>query len=375
MTVWSDLQTIANNFASNDAALAKLLAGSPPPIGNRSYLVGTPPAPTPQEVAAGLTNTVLFDDFLDPSTVDFGWAFDPTKSIWMFQPWRWQTDELGSISNSIAVVNSCLNLTRDYLDYPDGGILCTLSSQGRPASPPSAPTPVPYLGPPVGVSFKGSQSVTYRVSCNPGGAEAFPPSWPAGWRMSRQQMLYGIGEDKGIAGVAPYSCSGPPQPQHIEIDDFEWMPAGMAPPYYPTSLFSVRHWLSTGTNPPCTWGWDVQKSTRAAATSQPGSEQTTLDLAAFNIVQTIYKSALDSVDGVGSLDWYVLAGGSSPLNNGQWLHLTDCGITWKTGDGSPWNLLDQLSFYLILGCGRGYPASFDYVCVRQLPGSNGVILN
>lgn len=372
MTTLTDVQNALRVVQADLTAIQQTIAAAiaiTPPSPSR-YVASGAPDPSPQEIAAGLINVVFFDGFDDPSTVDLSYSWDDLKCNWFFAGYRPQSDALGSIASSITVSNSKLNLTRDYFDNAFGGILTSLSNPGSPnTSPPANWLP---RGDWVGISFKGSQSITYAVSCDPGGAIGFPRSWPAGWRETREQQLQGLLEALAANGKGmppPVMTSG-----HIEIDDFEWMPAGSVAPYFPTTLFSIRHWVESGMWPNTVWNWDKQQSIDSTFTSNPNGSAA-IDLASTILVQTIYKSALD-FGGKGSLQWFICQPGgvnAGKAFGGQWIHCVDCDVNWKTGDGSVWNLMDQQSHYILLGCGTNYPASFDYVCVRQLPGASLIL--
>lgn len=285
--------------------------------------VGEPPL-TQIEIDAGLTRTTFFDGFDDPATVDLARTYDANRFKWFFDTWRPDSDALGPMAPTVSVSDSKLHLTRDYLEDAFGSILTTMFKK----------TDQPRAG----FASSGDMIVRIAVQCDPHGAETFPRSWPCGWILAGEQLDL----------PTPGTCIG----SHVEVDIFEWMPRGLVAPYVATPVFSARQWACHGTYPSCYWN-DQQFDHSTIGTSLPAG----WDLSEMNEVMMHYRAAI--TDGNGFLKWYVTQPGGLPT------HLPECDITWATGDGSAMHGLDNQTCRLILGCGRGFAADFDFVCMRQ----------
>lgn len=309
-------------------AAAKLV--EPPVVTPVVIPAGEPPLSAP-EIAAGLIKTVFFDGFEDPATIDRG-------SVGTFAPpWKWASP-YGDAVTGITVADSILRIAHDP-NNGGGDCLNTMYIHGNEIC---------------GWGFKGSASISVAMRCDPSKAAPGSRTWPAFWSLAKEQLEIGL-EQRRLGTCARADGSNP---KHMEFDFVE---LGFPFPLYGSGesvLFALNYWecnlsLSRG-YPTCDWN-GVVMANPSAETKPDG-----FDFREMNIYTTVYLHPLDN-NGRGSIKRYITRPGGVPF------HVASCDHNWDAGE--PYrSLIDKQTYPLLLGACAGFPAEFDWVCVRQKGG-------
>lgn len=329
------LAPVLADIVAQRSALVSLINAANPPPKPPVVAAGEPPL-SPQEIEFGLTETVFFDHFDDPSTVDFDLTYKPGCK-W-YSPYRWPTSTF-TMANSVLTMmgqprsNDGEGLDSSVVIGPDG-----LAPVGS--------------GPATGKRgwcFKGSSYVEFCVATSSRPADFPGIDWPAGWSLADECLTI------GMEMQAKHACF---PAEHVELDYFETGAGSGARLGTVTTEMSLNLWRADGGSSPagagypnCSWN-PILLPNAFVKTYPPG-----FDHGKFNRFGTRYITSGDD-GGNGILITRYLNGVLIP----------ECTVR-VTLENAYYDILDQQYQRLIIG---GHPVHFDWVLVRQRPGANGV---